>query len=133
MDFYIRVYDERKGLKTMVENEFAHEKHFIKDYTELRSTINSGRNYYVVIMTFGYRTDDVALRALLGKDFKYIGLLGSKSKVDKMFEDYRKEGIQEHWLQRIHTPIGLPIRSQTPEEIAISIAAEIIKVKNQNL
>ena len=133
MDFYIRVYDERVDLKTMIENEAAHEKHFINDYKELRSTISSGRNFYVVIMTFGYRTDDVALRALLGKDFKYIGLLGSKSKVEKMFDDYRKDGIQEHWLQRIHTPIGLAIRSQTPEEIAISIAAEIIKVKNENL
>jgi xanthine dehydrogenase accessory factor len=47
-----------------------------------------------------------------------------------MFDDYRNEGVSEEFLQMIHTPVGLPIKSQTPEEIAISIAAEVIKVKN---
>jgi xanthine dehydrogenase accessory factor len=68
---------------------------------------------------------------LLGKEFKYIGLLGSKTKIEKMFDDYRKEGIDKKLLQQIHTPIGIPIKSQTPEEIAISIAAEIIREKNK--
>jgi xanthine dehydrogenase accessory factor len=133
MDFYIRIYDEKKGLKTMAENEVAHEKYFVNDYTELKELIPSGNNHYVVIMTFGYRTDDTALKALLEKEFKYIGLLGSKKKIEKMFDNYRKEGIAEERLQRIHTPIGLAIKSQTPEEIAVSIAGEIIKVKNQHL
>jgi xanthine dehydrogenase accessory factor len=133
MDFYIRVYDERKDLKTMIENKAAHEKHFVNDYAALKEIIPSGHDHYVVIMTFGYRSDDAALRALLGKEFKYVGLLGSKNKVEKMFDDYRKEGIKESWLQPIHTPIGLPVKSQTPEEIAVSIAAEIIKVKNRDL
>jgi len=130
MDFYIRVYDERKDLKTMVENNAAHEKHFVNDYSELEKLIPSGNNHYVVIMTFGYRTDDIAVRALLGKDFRYIGLLGSTAKVEKMFAEYQQEGIKNEWLQPIYTPIGLPIRSQTPEEIAVSIAAEIISLKN---
>jgi xanthine dehydrogenase accessory factor len=132
MDFYIRIYDERKDLKTMVENEAAHEKYFVNDYTALKEMISPGNHHYVVVMTFGYRTDDVAVRALLGKEFKYLGLLGSKNKVEKMFDDYKKEGINEDWLQRIHTPVGLSIKSQTPEEIAVSIAAEIIKVKNRD-
>lgn len=133
MDFYIRVYDERKNLKTILENHSAHEKHFINNYSELSNLIPEGSGHYVVIMTFGYRTDDIALRAVLGKQFRYLGLLGSKSKIEKMFDDYRKEGIGETSLQHIHTPIGLPIKSQTPEEIAVSIAAEIIKVKNKDL
>ena len=83
-------------------------------------------------MTFGYRTDDIALKALLNKEFKYIGVLGSKNKMEKLFDDYRSEGISESVLKRIHTPIGLDIKSQTPEEIAVSIAAEIIKVKNSS-
>jgi xanthine dehydrogenase accessory factor len=132
MDFYIRVYDERKELKTMIENESAHEKYFINDYTVLRELIQPGSDHFVVIMTFGYRTDDIALRALQNKEFKYLGLLGSQAKINKMFDDYREEGIDEKWLQQIHTPIGLPIKSQTPEEIAISIAAEIIKEKNKS-
>ncbi len=133
MDFYIRVYDERKKLKTMMENDSAHEKYFIKDYTAINKLIPSGNNHYVVIMTLGYRTDDIALRALLNKEFKYLGLLGSKSKIEKALADYRKGGIAEEVLRRIHTPVGIPIKSQTPEEIAISIAAEVIEVKNHLL
>ncbi|MFI5132693.1 MAG: XdhC family protein [Chitinophagales bacterium] len=133
MDFYTSVYDERKNLKTMMENDAAHEKHFINDYDELNKLISPGKNHYVVIMTFGYRTDDIALKALLNKEFKYLGLLGSKSKIEKMFDDYKKERVDEKLLQQIHAPVGIPIKSQTPEEIAVSIAAEIIKVKNQSL
>ncbi|MEO5948279.1 MAG: XdhC family protein [Chitinophagaceae bacterium] len=130
MDFYVRVYDDRENLKTMLENERAHERHFVNDYSLLNDKIPAGPNHYVVIMTFGYRTDDIALKALLNKEFKYIGVLGSKKKMEKLYEDYRNEGIEESIVQRIHTPIGLDIKSQTPEEIAVSIAAEIIKVKN---
>lgn len=133
MDFYIRIYDERKDLKTMADNNAAHEKYFVNDYTELKELIPSANNHYVVIMTFGYRSDDIALKALLEKEFKYIGLLGSKKKIEKMFDDYRREGIAEERLQRIYTPIGIAIKSQTPEEIAVSIAAEIIKIKNEHL
>lgn len=133
MDFYIKVYDERKDLKTIVENDAAHEKHFLNDYEELKKLIPSCNKHYVVIMTFGYRTDDIVLKAVQGKDFKYLGLLGSQYKIEKMLIGYRDEGIKEEWLQRIHTPIGLAIKSQTPEEIAVSIAAEIIQVKNKDL
>jgi xanthine dehydrogenase accessory factor len=84
-------------------------------------------------MTFGYRTDDVAVRALVNKEFRYLGLLGSAAKIDKMFADYRSENVDEQWLQRIFSPIGIAIKSQTPEEIAISIAAEIIREKNKHL
>jgi xanthine dehydrogenase accessory factor len=130
MDFYIRIYDERKNLKTLEENNAAHEKYVIDNYTELNKLISSGNNHYVVIMTFGYRTDDVAIKSLLNKQFKYLGLLGSQFKIEKMFDDYRNEGVSEEFLQMIHTPVGLPIKSQTPDEIAVSIAAEIIRVKN---
>lgn len=130
MDFYITVYDDRIELKTMLENEGAHSKCFVNSYSDLKDLIPSGENHYVVIMTFGYRSDDMVVRTLLNKKFKFIGLLGSRSKIEKMFEDYRKEGLNDDWLSQIHTPIGVPIKSQTPEEIAVSIAAEIIHEKN---
>src|SRR5688572_19959821 len=133
MDFYIYVYDDRRNLKTMLQNEFAHEKKVLEDYTELSGLIPPGDNHYVVIMTFSYRTDDIALKSLVKKEFKYIGLLGSKKKIEKMFNDYRDEGVDQKWLQTVNTTIGITIKSQTPEEIAISIAAEIIRIKNQNL
>jgi xanthine dehydrogenase accessory factor len=130
-DFYIQIFDDRKGLKTLVENEAAHEKCFVDSYDELERIIPPGNNHYVVVMTIGYRTDDIAVRALLQKRFKYFGVLGSKKKMQTLFDEYKKNGVSEELLQRIHTPIGLSINSQTPEEIAVSIAAEIIKVKNQ--
>jgi xanthine dehydrogenase accessory factor len=131
MDFYVHLIDDRKDLKTFEENNAVHRKTTVADYSELKDIITPGANCYIVIMTVGYRSDDVALRALLHKDLAYLGLLGSAAKIEKMFSGYRKEGIVESALQNIHAPIGLPINSQTTEEIAISIAAEIISVKNQ--
>lgn len=130
MDFYIRLFDDRPDLHTMRLNDAAHEKIMVGNYSELTHQIPAGEHHYVVVMTFGYRTDDLAIRALLDKDFTYVGVLGSKTKVEKLFSDYRAEGISEEKLNRIHAPIGLPINSQTPEEIAVSIAGEIIRVKN---
>ena len=130
MDFYITLFEERTGLNTLEKNDFAHELIAVDDYTGLGNMIPAGPNQYVVIMTFGYRTDDVALRALLGKRFTYLGVLGSRNKMEKLFDDYRREGMEEEVLQQIHSPIGLAISSRTPEEIAVSIGAEIIKSKN---
>lgn len=130
LDFYVIVYDERPELNTMLQNQSAHEKHTLNHYGELADAIAPDDEAYVVIMTFGYRTDDIALRALLHHRFKYMGLLGSKNKIEKMFSDYRAEGWSEEKIAAIHAPVGIPIKSETPEEIAVSIAAEIIKVKN---
>lgn len=130
MDFYIHLYEDRQGLNTYEENTYVHEKQIVGDYSELERLIPSDENSFVVVMTFGYRTDDNAVRALMKKRFRYFGLLGSKNKIKKMFADYLKEGIDETILQKIHAPIGMDIKSETPEEIAISIAGEIIKVKN---
>ena len=131
MDFYVRVYDDRKDVKTMMENQFAHEKHFVTDFSELSGLIPSGNNRYVVIMTVGYRTDDTALKALLGKNFGYLGLLGSRFKTKKMMDEYRSSGTSEALLRGVHAPAGLDIKSETPAEIAVSIAAEIIGIKNK--
>ena len=131
MDFYIHVYDERKDLNTIAQNTYAHKKDIVDSYAEIGPLIEEGENVYVVIMTFGYRTDDTAVRALLHKDFKYFGILGSKKKMEKMFDQYRKENIGEALLSNIHAPIGMQINSQTTAEIAVSIAAEIISVKNE--
>ena len=130
MDFYITLFEEREELYTVVQNEFAHEVIIVDDYSALDNLISSGPNQYAVIMTFGYRTDAVAVRGLLDKKFTYLGLLGSKSKMKKLLGEFRKEGMAGNVLKKIHAPIGLAINSQTPEEIAISIAAEIINVKN---
>lgn len=130
MDFYIHVFDDRENLNTITENTFAHEKKILKDYSELTNLIPSEKNNFVVVMTFGYRSDDIAVRALINKDFNYFGVLGSKTKMEQLYIDWKKDNLPEEKLKIIFSPIGVSINSQTPEEIAVSIAAEIIKVKN---
>jgi xanthine dehydrogenase accessory factor len=130
MDFYIHVFEERNALNTLEQNNYAHEKTIVESYRQLEELIPGGTNHYIVLMTFGYRTDDIAIRALLQKDFRYFGILGSGKKIGKMFSGYIAEGISEERLKRIYAPIGLAIHSQTPGEIAVSIAAQIIQVKN---
>ncbi len=131
MDFYISLFDDRSGLESVARNEYVHEKVLIGDYDELRGLITGGQHDYVVVMTQGYRTDDRAVRALLPMDFRYFGLLGSKAKVEKMMAAYRAEGIGKERLGKMRAPAGLSIHSQTPEEIAVSIAAEIIQLKHE--
>ena len=131
LGFNVQVYEDRPQLKTFLQNNAAHGHHVVKDYTELKKLLEPAANHYVVIMTFGYRTDNIAIRALEGKNFAYLGVLGSSNKIIRLFEEYRREGISETWLRQLHAPIGLQIKSQTPEEIAVSIAAEIILVKNK--
>jgi xanthine dehydrogenase accessory factor len=133
LGFYVHVYEDRPELNTLQQNEYAIEKTLVNDYGELNFIINSNENSYVVLMTWGYRTDDIALRALINKEFKYLGVLGSRKKIKKMFTDYAAMGIDDAKLKRIYSPIGIQIKSQTPEEIAVSIAAQIIKVKNASL
>lgn len=131
LDFFIRVYDDRSDLITMQQNTYAHAKHELNDYAELASLIEGGKHEYAVIMTFGYRTDDAAFRALRQKHFRYLGMLGSKRKIEKMFADYRKENVDEALLSRVYAPVGLQIKSETTSEIAISIAGQIIAEKNK--
>jgi xanthine dehydrogenase accessory factor len=130
MDFFLHLYENRPDLNTFLQNEFVHEKRIVGHYNELAQLVTGGERQYAVIMTFGYRTDDEALRALAGREFKYLGMLGSASKIKEMFRMYQEEGMDAQWIGSIHAPAGIQIKSQTPEEIAVSIAAEIIRIKN---
>jgi xanthine dehydrogenase accessory factor len=95
------------------------------------STIKSGKRQFVCVMTFGYKTDDVALRSLMPHEYGFLGALGSRAKIDKLMAAYMSAGIDPVWLRRIHAPMGIPIHSQTPEEIAVSIAAQLIRTRNE--
>lgn len=130
MDFHISLFDDRPNLNTLEKNKFVQAKQIIESYCEIDEFIGSGANHFVVVMTLGYKTDEVVIRKLLNKNFKYFGVLGSRAKMTTLLKNLRKEGFAEEKLNRIRTPIGLPINSRTPEEIAVSIAAEIIRVKN---
>ncbi len=130
LGFRVLVYDDRQGLHTWHANTFAQEKHMV-DYARIAEQLPSDPELYVVIASVGYRTDDVILRQLISHRYKYLGMLGSAEKVRVMFEALRNDGFPDEDLARVHAPIGLPIHSHTPEEIAVSIAAQIIAIKNQ--
>lgn len=130
LDFDITVYDNRPGLPTLEANTWAHRKVLVPSYTEMAALIEPGAEQYVCVMTFGYKTDDLVLRALMDSDFAFLGALGSRAKIDQMFATYAAEGIAPDRLRRIQAPLGLPIHSQTPAEIAVSVAAQLIRVRN---
>ena len=93
-----------------------------------RTTIPS--TSYVVIVTRGHRNDLDVLREIAPRDFRYVGLIGSRAKVARLYEAVLAEGrITPDQLERIHAPIGLDIGAVTPQEIAVSIAAELIAVR----
>jgi len=131
LNFHVVVIDNRDNLNTLEVNNFAHQKHVI-DYTEIGNHIKQGNDSYVAIMTNKYTDDKLVLSQLLRRKYKFIGVLGSKAKLKTMWEVLQKEGFSLEELNHVKAPIGLHIKSQTPEEIAVSIAAEIIMVKNMN-
>jgi xanthine dehydrogenase accessory factor len=85
---------------------------------------------YAVIVTRGHTHDLDALRALTVNPLRYLGLIGSKAKVKRIFDELRAEGTQDEALRGVHAPIGLDIGAITPQEIAVSIVAELIAAKH---
>jgi len=87
---------------------------------------------YVVIVTRGHLHDGEVLQQAIRTKPGYIGMIGSKRKVTLLYEGLRDKGIKKQLLDRVYAPIGVDIHSETPAEIAISIIAELIKVKAEN-
>jgi xanthine dehydrogenase accessory factor len=131
MDFYISLFDDRADLNTLEKNRFAHRKTILDSYENIGEFVEGGKNVYTVVMTLGYKFDEIVIRKLFDKDFKYFGVLGSRAKMAALLRSLRDEGFDAERLKRIRTPAGIEINSRTPEEIAVSIAAEIIRVKNE--
>ncbi len=130
LDFEISILDDRPSLNTINKNRFADQVTIVETYDNIGDHVPVGQNVYVVVMTLGYASDMQVIRKLIDRDVRYFGVLGSRAKVATMFRDLRNEGLDDARLSSIRSPIGLPVNSRTPEEIAISIAAEIIAVKN---
>jgi xanthine dehydrogenase accessory factor len=85
---------------------------------------------YVVIVTRGHNNDLDALRALAPRDLRYLGLIGSRAKVARIYSALTDEAMSADILKTVHAPIGLEIGAVTPQEIAVSILAELIAVKH---
>jgi len=125
LGFEITVLDDRADLPMLDANQFAHHRQRV-DYETLVIPPDSHR--YVVVMTVGYRTDVVVLRRLLGHAYGYLGVMGSATKVAELRRVLVEEGFN---LDGLRGPIGVPINSRLPEEIAVSVAAELIALRNQ--
>jgi xanthine dehydrogenase accessory factor len=129
LGFRVEIYDDRQGLNTWDANIYA-QRCTVVDYARITEYLLDDPDLFVVLASFGYRTDDQVLRQLIRHRYAYLGMLGSAEKVRVMFEAMRADGFTDEELAWVHAPIGLPIHSRTPEEIAVSIAAQVIKVRN---
>jgi len=129
LEFRVVVFDNRNELSTYTANNFAHQKQII-DYHKVDHLVPEGHNSYVAIMSFGHKFDQTILKQLLPKKLKYLGMIGSKDKVQSIYDSLREFGFTDNDFARVDSPIGISIKSQTPVEIAISIAAKIIQVRN---
>ena len=88
-----------------------------------------GPNSYAIVVTRGHKGDADALQAVLGRGLRFVGLLGSRPKVVHIFAALEEKGVPREELAAVHAPLGLEIGAQTPDEIAVSILAEMIAVR----
>ncbi len=101
----------------------------IDDFAAAAAKMTLGPNTYAVVVTRGHKGDGEALRAVLGRGLRFVGLLGSRPKVVHIFAALQENGTRAEDLAEVHAPLGLEIGAQTPDEIAVSILAEMIAVR----
>ena len=105
------------------------------DFERALDAIDINPQTFVVIITRGHRYDKVCLRKVINQPASYIGMIGSRKRVKALISELEEEGVSSELLQKLYSPIGLKIGAETPEEIAVSILSELIKVQrglNQN-
>jgi len=129
--FSVTVLDDRA--------EFAHPARFpqsqvrvISDFFHAFEGLGVTPGDYLVIMTRGHLHDCTVLEQALTTQARYIGMIGSRRKRDALYETLRSKGVAEQSIARCHCPVGLSIQAQTPEEIAVSIVAELIQCRAAN-
>jgi xanthine dehydrogenase accessory factor len=127
--FHVHVVDDRE--------KFANRERFpaateivTEDIPAWLARTNLTPHAYVVIVTRGHTNDLEALRALAPRELRYLGLIGSRAKVARIYDALTADGMAAEHLTRVHAPIGLDIGAVTPQEIAVSILAELIAVKH---
>lgn len=129
LGFDVQVFDTRPGVPSFEKNRFARTIR-VKDYADAGTEIPYPALTDVVLMTNDFHADVAALRGVLPGPFPYIGLMGSHAKIGRVFSALRKARFSKQDLSRVIAPVGLPIESDTPEEIAVSVAAQIIQRRN---
>lgn len=129
LDFEIQVVENREEFISKERYPMASELHFNKDLAKAISQVNIDKNCYIIIAT---NHDDItSIRQVVNSPAAYIGMLGSKRKVAIIKQDLKSEGFSQDKISAVYSPIGLDIGAETPEEIAFSVLAEVLMVKNK--
>lgn len=126
--FKIVLIDDRSEFATPQRFPEA-ERTLVTDFGGAFSKLTVRSSDYIVIITHGHRGDEVVLEQALKTEAKYIGMIGSTKKNETIFSHLRAKGVSQELMDKVYTPIGLKINAQTPAEIAVSILAEIVKVR----
>ena len=129
LDMHITCIDDREDFAAVAREMGAHEI-LLGDYAECLDKIEGGTNVYFLAMSRAHAFDEVCLEKILRKESAYVGMLGSSGKINKIKANLADKGITEEQFSKVHSPVGLDISANTPEEIAIAVMAEIISVKN---
>lgn len=127
LDFEVVVIDHRDDLEMFRANKYA-DRIICCPYEDIPKYVIEGSSSFAAIVSTNFKTDEAALRACLPLRLRYLGVMGSEAKIAHLKSLVSSE--LSACPSTVHAPIGLPISSHTAEEIAISIAAEIIKVRN---
>lgn len=130
LGFHVTVIEDRIQYADNVRRTEADEV-LCNDFCKALEQITGDLDTYYVIVTRGHRYDQECLEEIIQKKNAYIGMIGSKVRVKKVKESLLEKGFEQNRLDNLYSPIGLKIGAETPEEIAVSIMAEIIQVKNQ--
>ncbi len=130
LDFQIVVVDDRRDLADPIAFEEKVQLTF-GDIPQTIRELEPDESSWIVIVTRGHHLDKDALRAALATNAAYIGMIGSPNKVKHIFKDLLKEGVSRERLAQVHAPIGLDLGAETPDEIAFSIAAEMLMLRKK--
>ena len=126
--FDVVVIDDREAYANRERFPDAREI-FADEFDQALAKLEPNENSYVVIVTRGHRDDMRVLRWAVQTDARYIGMIGSKRKVLTIYKELQAEGLSSALFEKVQAPIGLEIGAVTPEEIAVSIVAEMIAVR----
>ncbi len=125
--FQTVIIDDREEFSNHQRFPHARDVHAIKNFSHAFDNLKIDKNSYIVILTRGHLHDQKVLEAALKTKPAYIGMIGSRTKRNKTYANLEKKGISKESLEKIYSPIGIKIKAQTPEEIAVSIMGEIIE------
>jgi xanthine dehydrogenase accessory factor len=125
------VLDDRPEFANRERFPEADEIHVLPSFEQAMDNLVIDSRGYIVILTRGHLHDKTVLGQAVKTPARYVGMIGSRKKRDAIFRALAAEGIAEKVLARVHSPIGISIDAETPAEIAVSIAAELIRVRRQ--